>query len=76
MLGGLEPDRSVQGNLFSSATDNSHRFLMSAVDNVNFSMRDDPVKFCSTGVNKDWKMRQELRSERYSTRWTELKTVK
>ncbi|MBS1596749.1 MAG: Y-family DNA polymerase [Bacteroidetes bacterium] len=75
MLSGLEPDKSIQGNLFHSGQDNMHRFLMSAIDNVNFSMRDDPVKFCSTGINKNWKMRQELRSERYSTRWAELRTV-
>jgi len=76
MLSGLEPDRSIQGNLFASGSGNMHRFLMSTIDNVNFSMRDDPLKFCATGVNKNWKMRQELRSERYSTRWSELRTVK
>lgn len=75
MLSGLEPDRSIQGNLFCAGPENTHRFLMNAIDNVNFSMRDDPVKFCSTGVNKNWKMRQELRSERYSTRWAELRSV-
>ncbi|HTQ64694.1 MAG TPA: Y-family DNA polymerase [Puia sp.] len=75
MLSKLEPDESVQGNLFRAGTANMHRFLMSTIDNVNFSMRDDTLKFCSSGVNKDWKMRQELRSERYSTRWEELKEV-
>ncbi|SRR5579871_4582093 len=72
MLSGLVPDRSIQGNFFSDGSKGVHRFLMSAVDNVNFSMRDDVVKFGASGVNKDWKMRQELRSERYSTRWEEL----
>ena len=76
MLGGLEPDKSIQGNLFTAGAGNTHRFLMSAIDNVNFSMRDDPVKFCSTGIDKNWKMRQELRSERYSTRWSELREVR
>ncbi len=75
MLSGLVPDESVQGNLFSEASKGVNRFLMSAVDNVNFSMRDDVVKFCSSGVNKDWKMRQELRSKRHSSRWEELKEV-
>ncbi len=76
VLSGLVPDESVQGNLFSGASKEINRFLMSAVDNVNFSMRDDMVKFCSSGVNKDWKMRQELRSERHTTRWEELKEVR
>jgi DNA polymerase V len=48
---------------------------MHAVDNINFSMRDDSVKFGSSGMNKHWKMRQELRSPRYSTRWEDLRKV-
>ncbi len=75
MLGGLEPDQSIQASLFASGQENQHRFLMSTIDNVNFSMRDDTLKFCASGINKNWKMRQELRSGRYSTRWEELKEV-
>ena len=75
MLSGLVPDDSIQGNLFVAPTENQHRFLMNAVDNINFSMRDDSVKFASSGMNKGWKMRQELRSGRHSTRWDELKTI-
>ena len=75
MLSGLEPDQSIQGSLFKTQTGNMHRFLMSTVDNINFSMRDDALKFCSSGIDKNWKMRQELRSGRYSTRWSELKEV-
>jgi DNA polymerase V len=76
MLSGLVPDSSIQGNLFVPQTENQHRFLMHTIDNINFSMRDDTVKFGASGMNKDWKMRQELRSRRHSTRWEELKGVK
>jgi DNA polymerase V len=76
MLGDLVPDDSVQSNLFISELKNSSRKLMDMVDNVNFSMRDDVVKFASSGTTRDWKMRQELRSGRFSTRWDELKEVK
>ncbi|HXB92611.1 MAG TPA: Y-family DNA polymerase [Puia sp.] len=76
MLCGLVPDRSIQGNLFVPASENQHRFLMHTIDNINFAMRNDSVKFGSAGMNKDWKMRQELRSGRHSTRWEELKMVK
>ena len=76
MLSGLVPDSSLQGNLFVPAAQNGNRFLMNAVDNINFSMREDTVKFGSSGMNKSWKMRQELRSGRYSTRWEELRTVR
>jgi DNA polymerase V len=76
MLSGLVPDDSIQGNLFVPPGENQHRFLMHTVDNINFSMRDDAVKFGAAGINKDWKMRQELRSGRHSSRWEELKGVK
>jgi len=76
MLSGLVPDSSVQANLFAPPEKNSHRMLMSTVDNINFAMRDDTLKFASSGVAKNWKMRQELRSARFSTRWEELREVK
>jgi DNA polymerase V len=76
MLSGLVPDRSIQGNLFVPHSENQHRFLMHTIDNINFSMRDDSIKFGSAGMNKDWKMRQELRSGRHSTRWEELRVMK
>lgn len=75
MLSGIVPDTSIQGNIFSRESKGTNRFLMRAVDNVNFSMRDDVVKFCASGMNKNWKMRQELRSKRHSSRWDELKEV-
>ncbi|MGZ8551389.1 MAG: DUF4113 domain-containing protein [Chitinophagaceae bacterium] len=45
---------------------------MDMIDNVNFSQRDDVLKFASSGTTRDWKMRQELRSGRCTTRWDEL----
>lgn len=72
MLSGLVPDDSIQGNLFVSPEKNNNRFLMDIVDNVNFSMRDDMLKFAAVGTARNWKMRQELHSSRYTTRWDEL----
>ncbi len=76
MLSGIVPDATIQGNMFVSENKNSNRFLMSMLDNVNFAMRDDMVKFAASGTKRDWKMRQELRSPRYTTRWEELFEVK
>jgi DNA polymerase V len=75
MLSGLVPDKSVQANLFLPATTNGGRMLMGMIDNVNFSMRDDVIKFAASGTTRDWKMRQELRSPRYTSRWDELYEV-
>lgn len=76
MLSGIVPDDSVQGNLFKKPEENNHRLLMNTIDNVNFAMRDDILKFASSGTTRNWKMRQELRSPRYTTRWDELCMVK
>lgn len=75
MLSGLVPDDAIQYNLFEPATTNNNRQLMQLIDNVNFSMRDDMVKFAAAGTKKNWKMRQEMRSPRFSTRWDEIKEV-
>ena len=75
MLSGLVPDGSIQGNLFATHSDNRQRFLMHAIDNINFSQRDDSVKWGASGIARDWKMRQELRSKRHTTRWEELREV-
>lgn len=76
MLSGIVPDSSIQGNLFAEPEQNKNRMLMSMIDNVNFSMRDDVLKFASSGTTRDWKMRQELRSPRYTTRWDEMYEIK
>jgi DNA polymerase V len=75
MLSGIVPDTSIQSNLFKPPLENNKRFLMNALDNINFSMRDDVVKFASSGLNRDWKMRKEFRSPRYTSRWNELREV-
>lgn len=72
MLSGIVPDQSIQGNLFLSESKNCERKLMDMIDNINFSQRDDVLKFAASGTTRDWKMRQELRSPRYTTRWEEL----
>jgi DNA polymerase V len=76
MLAGLEPDESIQGNLFATGSQKYQRLLMDMMDNINFSMRDDVLKFAASGLARDWKMRQELRSKRYTTRWEELYEVR
>jgi DNA polymerase V len=76
MLSGLVPDNAIQGNLFVPESGQQGRFLMSVLDNINFSMRNDVVKFAASGTARNWKMRQELRSPRFTTRWEEMFEVK
>lgn len=75
ILSGIVPDSSIQANLFEP-TKSIGRFLMEQIDNINFSMRGDVVKFASSGTRRDWKMRQAFHSPRYTTRWDELCKVR
>lgn len=76
ILSGIVPDSEVQGSLFNPGTTAANRLLMDMMDNVNFAMRNDVLKFASSGTTRNWKMRQELRSPRYTTRWNELCNIK
>ncbi len=76
ILSSIVPDDSIQGNLFNNEPALHHKPLMQMMDNVNFAMRNDILKFASSGTSRDWKMRQELRSPRYTTRWEELCRVR
>lgn len=75
VLSGLVPDDAIQANLFKEQK-SIGRYLMEQIDNINFSMRNDVVKFASSGTRRDWKMRQHFHSPRYTTRWEELYPVK
>jgi DNA polymerase V len=75
ILSGLVPDNAIQANLFEPPSKNLGRYLMEMMDNINFSMRNDVVKFASSGTTRNWKMRQEFHSPRYTTRWEELYEV-
>jgi len=72
ILGDLVPSTVIQSNLFLAADVAKKQELMKAIDNINFSQRDDIVKYVASGIQRNWKMRQELRSNRFTTRWDEL----
>jgi DNA polymerase V len=72
MLSGIVPDNSIQANMFVSENKNCERKLMDMIDNINFSQRDDVLKFAASGTDRNWKMQQNFVSNRYTTRWEEL----
>jgi DNA polymerase V len=76
ILSGLVPENAIQTNLFEPAVNNNQRRLMNVMDHINYFMGDAKVKFVSTGLQNDWKMRSEMRSGRYTTQWGEIKEVK
>jgi len=76
ILSNIVPDNSIQGNLFDTKNKNRERLLMSMMDNINFSMRNDILKFAASGTTRNWKMQQNFHSPRYTTRWNEICEIK
>ncbi|NIM35090.1 MAG: DUF4113 domain-containing protein [Hydrotalea flava] len=76
LLSGIIPAEAPPGNLFVPATGNANGKLMEVMDNINGSMRNDVLHFAAGGTGRNWKMRQELRSPRYTSRWKELPEVR
>jgi len=75
VLGDIVPGDALQGDLFGSSVRKEPRYLMQVIDNLNISMGEGTIKFASLGLTRDWKMRQEMRSKRATTRWDELQEV-
>lgn len=74
ILSQLVPSEEVQGNLFSQEQKPSVK-LMEVMDNINWGMKKDAIRFGATGLQQPWQMKQDHRSFRYTTNWDELKLV-
>lgn len=72
LLSDIVPDTAVQRSLFDHAMDDRSRKLMDMMDNINFSQRNDVLKYAAGGTTRNWKMQQNFHSPRYTTRWNEL----
>jgi DNA polymerase V len=73
----LTPVGEVQGSLFAAPVDNEKRErLMQAMDNLNRKLSPDAVKFGALGLKPTWAMRSDYFSQRYTTHWDEIPTVK
>ena len=61
---------TVQPDLFSKAKDQSR--LMQVMDHINAVWGRDTLRSAATGVQKEWKMKRELKSPGFTTRWDQL----
>lgn len=69
------PQEGQQINLFENS-DPKHKPLMAAVDKVNRALGEQKVKLGGQDLKRPWKMKQEHLSPRYTTRLSEIITVK
>ena len=77
MLSELTSYRNQQQDLFTdhSSTERSEK-LMAVLDEINSQMGNGTVCLAGEGFGGGWRMKQQLRSPRYTTRVGELKTVR
>lgn len=71
---GLTPENQKQLSLFNSENP-KHQPLMKVVDKLNRSYGNNKIKFASQSLGRQWKMKQEKLSPRYTTNLNEIITV-
>jgi len=77
MLTNMIPEDRIYPDLFSSRYGDDYRDkVMKVVDEINKQYDKEVIFFASNGVKKNWSMKRELVSSRFTTRWTELPIVK
>ncbi len=76
-LSELIPKNLIQFDMFASGQSASRSAsLMSTIDRINSKMGRGRIKLASEGFSRPWKMKQENQSQRYTTNWSGLISVK
>ncbi len=76
MLLDISPSTTVQRDFFDDVDSNRSQQLMQTVDQINEARGKYTVFFGSEGTCKSWAMKREKKTRAYTTRWSELLTVK
>lgn len=75
MVMGLTPDSQKQYTLFTKENP-KHIPIMNVVDRLNAAYDNNKIKFASQSLGRQWKMKQERLSPRYSTNINEIISIK
>ncbi len=58
------------------ANDKYENYLMELLDDINQRYGSHTIKLAAEGYSKTWKMRSEMRSPCYTTRWDDLPIIR
>jgi len=76
-LWGIVPASSVRKELYSQdGLDSRRKLILNTIDKINAKWGVGSMGLLSSGTKKEWKMKNEMSSPRYTTRWDELCLVK
>ncbi len=76
VLTGIVEDTVIQRNLFENDNIKNKKKLFNKIDTINKKMGRDTVRYAIQGYNKSWILKQQKLSPCYTTRWTDLLSVK
>ena len=72
----IVPANRVQGSLFDEMDREKHAGVMKVMDRINAKYGQGTLKTAVQGSGERWKLRQEKLSPCYTTRWSDIITVK
>lgn len=72
----LVPENGVQASLFDEVPGGRHGKIMTAMDELNGRYGRDKVRVGSQGFGRKWKLKQEKLSPAYTTRLSDIITIK
>jgi len=73
LLEGLAPKSVAQLSLFGS--NQKSRNMGGLIDSINDKMGQGCIEFAAAKIGEKWRMNQNQRSPRYTTRWADIPTV-
>ncbi len=76
IVDGLQSEKAFQGDMFDNEDRKKHRKLLATMDKLNSEFGRDKVKLAVQGDGKEWKLRQEKLSKKYTTDWDDIIEVK
>ena len=76
IVSGLVPASEIQQGLFYHVKRTKHQKAMQALDEINSRYGSAKVKLAAQGTENKWKARRDNMSPCYTTRWSDLITVK
>ena len=70
------PENAVQQDLFDHTDRNKQAAIMQALDEINSKLGKDKVRIATQGFDGKWKLRQEQLSPCYTTRLSDILTIR
>ena len=71
MLLDLKPSAAQQLDFFDSENP-KRKMLMKMIDNINDIYGKNTLYHAAEGIQREWRAKFDIRSPRYTTRWSEL----